>query len=186
MDANKFPAHIKRMAQKIERYATTEFPGMAVNKTLRFIDGNFRAQGFQGRTFERWKRNRRGGTILVHRGHLRRSNRGETQPGKFTVYNYHKAAKAHNRGFKGQVTVRSHTRRRYAARRVATGRVTRNGNPRTKTVHEVVSEITVKQHVRNMNMPKRQFLPETARDSPVLVNSISRQVKKDIKHILNA
>ncbi len=183
MRAEKFPSSVRALAKRVEQYARDEFPHMAVNKTLRFIDGNFRAQGWQGSRFQKWKKNRRNGTILVHKGHLRRNNRGETGKASFRVYNSSPYAAVHNRGFKGSVTVKAHTRRRFAARRVGTGRFTRTGTERKKTVHVVSNTTTVKQHVRNMNIDKRQFMPESAKDSPILNNSIKRQIIADLKRI---
>lgn len=183
MDATAFPDHIKRLAKRIENYAANEFPGMAVKTTLRFVDGNFRAQGWQGARFEKWKGNRRGGTILIQRGHLRRSTLAQTGRGTFRVYNYSRYAAAHNRGFKGNVGIKAHTRRKYTARRVGTGRFTKTGKERTKTIHVASGMINVKQHVRKMNIDKRQFMPETAQDSPVLNNAIKRNVIKSLKQI---
>ena len=184
MDASQFPRHIDKIAKRVAKYARDEFPGMAVKTALRFIDGNFRAQGFQGKRFQKWEPNRRGGTILIQRGHLRRSFQTETRPGMFRVYSYSKYGKAHNRGFKGTVTVKAHSRRKYTARRVGTGRYTKNGNERKKTIHEVSGQTSVKQHVRQMNIPKRQFMPESAQDSPVLNNAIKRNIIKSLKSIM--
>lgn len=183
MDAQQFPAHINKMAKRIEQYAANEFPAQAVKTTLRFVDGNFRAQGFQGKRFERWPGNRRGGTILIQRSHLRRSTLAQTGRGSFRVYNYARYAAAHNRGFKGNVTVRSHTRRKFTAKRVGTGRFNKSGSERKKTIHEVTGASTVKQHVRRMNVPKRQFMPETAQDSPVLNNAIKRNITNFLKEL---
>lgn len=184
MDAQQFPSHIRNLAKRIEQYAADGFPAMAVRTTLRFVDGNFRAQGWQGRGFERWMPNRRGGTILIHKGHLRRSTLSQTGRATFRVYNYSRYAAAHNRGFKGNVNIKAHTRRKYTARRVGTGRYTKKGRERTRTIHEQTGIINVKQHVRRMNVPRRQFMPESAKDSPVLVNAISRNITNSLKQII--
>lgn len=48
MTPEEFVKKLQNKALEVERYATLEFPNMAGNITLRFINGNFRAQGFQG------------------------------------------------------------------------------------------------------------------------------------------
>lgn len=185
MNAQKLPRHLQKLADQLERYAINEFPGMAGNKILRFINGNFRAQGWQGRSFQRWKANRRNSTILIRRGHGRRSIRQETRPGIVRTWSDSPYMAVHNRGFKGKVSIREHQRRKYEARRVPTGRKTKSGNDRMKTVHVNTGTSIVKGHTRNVNIPKRQFMPESWNDSPVLVNSIRRDVVKTMKSIFN-
>ena len=183
MNINNFSAKVRRQAAELERYVNAVFPGMAGNKTLRFIDGNFRAQGWQGATFKGWKANARGSTILIRRGQLRRSFRLDARPGYVRTWTNDPKAAVHNRGFKGTVTIREHKRRKYQKSRVGTGRFTRTGKERKKTVHVQTGMTTVKQHEREVNFPQRQFMPEKWNDSPVLVNSIRRQVTNDLKNI---
>ena len=63
MTPEEFVKKLQNKSLEVERYATLEFPNMAGNITLRFINGNFRAQGFQGTTFKKWKPSK--GTTLV-------------------------------------------------------------------------------------------------------------------------
>lgn len=186
MDAMDLPKKLERYANELKTYARDRWPRMAAQTSLRFIDGNFRAQGWQGRSFKKWKANQRGGTILVKSGRMRASFRQQIAPGYMRVYTNSKAARVHNQGFIGKVTVRAHSRRRYTARRVGTGRFNRNGTERKKTVHEHTGTISVKQHVRNMNMPKRQFMPnmQDGSDAPVLINAIIRKTTNDLRNIV--
>ena len=69
MTPEEFVKKLQNKALEVERYAMLEFPNMAGNITLRFINGNFRAQGFQGTTFKKWKPSK--GTTLVKTGTLR-------------------------------------------------------------------------------------------------------------------
>lgn len=185
MNASDLPAHLRRKANAIERYAKGEWAGMAAKKIIRFVDGNFRAQGWQGRSFKKWQANSRGGTILIKRGHLRRSLQQEIRPGQVRTWSNARYAAVHNRGFNGTVNVKAHQRRMYRRRRVTTGRFNRNGTPKKKTIHEVSNVVNVKAHVRKMNIAKRQFMPNDkfGNDAPVLVNSIRRQTAKDLKNL---
>ena len=183
MTPNQFSQIFRRKEQELKRYVITELPGMAARKVLRFINGNFRAQGWQGQTFEPWKKNTRRGTILIKKGHLRRSFRQEFAGGTVRTYSTSKYAAVHNRGFSGNVSIRAHQRRKFEAQSVGTGKLNKSGTERTKIVHVENGRINVKAHTRKMNIPKRQFMPESWNDSPVLVNAIRRDIVKRLKYI---
>ena len=117
---NNIDAILNKAAQ-VEQIVR-QFAGMAGGKTLRFIDGNFAAQGWQGGTFKRWlkrkKNNKRnaGKNILSGIGTLRRGfNYGEVRPGEVRVYNNVPYAKIHNEGGAINHAARSETfqRNRY-------------------------------------------------------------------------
>lgn len=183
MDAQSFNAELRRKTKELEQYALTEFPGMAGRKILRFINGNFRAQGWQGAGFQRWKPNRRGTTILIRKGLLRRSIRQQVTPGAVRTWSDSRYAAVHNRGFKGTVRIKSFKRRIFTAQRVGTGKFTKTGKERKKTIHVQTGSTIVKAHSRKMNIVKRQFMPESSNDSPVLVNAIKRDTIKKLKTI---
>lgn len=174
---------IRRKAALLENYVYVSFPPAAGNISMRFINGNFRAQGWQGRSFQPWKKNKRGGTILVKRGQLRRGTYFVTQPGAAILRNNVAYAKIHNQGFNGTVSVRSHQRRILQAQRVHTGRVTRTGKMQMRTVHTLAGVQNVKAHTRKVNMPARQFMPTSDTDSPVLMNAIRREIERGLKKI---
>jgi phage gpG-like protein len=183
MNANNINANLHKKTELLRQYMSDVFPRMAANKTKRFIDGNFRAQGFQGSTFQTWPKKMGKGRILLRTGNLRRSIHAEVAPGTARIYTNAPYAGVHNRGFKGAVNVKAHTRNRYTATQVGTGRFTKGGVERTKTVHTLSGSGQVKAHQRQMNIPKRQFMPESISDSPVLMNAIRRDVINNIKAI---
>lgn len=182
MTPQEFELKLQQKANEIKNYANNRYPSIAGNIALRFIDGNFRAQGFQGQSFEKWKKSK--GTVLVKSGNLRAAVRYTTQPGQTTVKNSMPYAKAHNEGFNGTVTVKSHTRNKYSRTKVGTGKFTKKGKERTQTLTAKSGESNVKSHSRKMNVPKRQFMPTHPSDSPVLNNAVARQVTRDIQLLM--
>lgn len=185
MTPEEFPRALEIKAKEIKAYANNRFPSVAGNIALRFINGNFRAGGFQGQSFDRWKKsNKKRGSTLVDTGALRADNHYTTQPGQTTLKNNRPYARLHNEGFKGTVTVKAHTRNKYSKARVGTGRLTKKGKERMQTVTFKSGSSAVKAHTRKMNIPKRQFMPTNERDSVVLNKAIERQVARDIKQIM--
>jgi phage gpG-like protein len=185
MTPEEFPRVLENKARELRNYANNRFPAVAGNIALRFINGNFRAGGFQGQSFDRWKKsNKKRGSTLVASGALRADNHYTTQPGQTTLKNNRPDARLHNEGFKGTVTVKAHTRNKYSKKKVGTGRLTKKGNERMQTVTYKSGESMVKAHSRKMNIPKRQFMPTNERDSVVLNRAIERQVTRDIKQIM--
>lgn len=185
MNAKQFNANLTVKTQQLQQYARDQFPRMAMRKALRFIDGNFRAQGWQGSTFTRWPENKRKGTILIHKGRLRRGNQAEVAPGSVRIYNAVPYARFHNRGFNGTVNVRAFTRHKYTESQIGTGRYTKSGTERTRTIHTLSGTTAVRAHTRKVNTPRRQFMPEDINDSPVLLNAIRRDVIDTVKAIFN-
>lgn len=186
MSPEEFEKKLQVKAKEIKNYALSSFPSKAGNIALRFINGNFRAQGFQGQTFERWQKSKKNkGATLVDKGHLRAANYYTTQPGQTTLKNSSPYAKIHNEGFKGTVTVKAHSRNKYSKEKRGTGKFTKTGKERQQTVTYKSGSSRVREHQRKMNIPKRQFMPTNQNDSPVLNNAISREVARDINKIMN-
>jgi phage gpG-like protein len=185
MTPEEFSIALETKAKEIKNYANNRFPSVAGNIALRFINGNFRAGGFQGQSFDRWKKsNKKRGSTLVDSGALRADNHYTTQPGQTTLKNNRPYAKLHNEGFEGTVTVKAHTRNKYSKKKVGTGKLTKKGKERMQTMTFKSGQSTVKAHTRKMNIPKRQFMPTNERDSVVLNKAIERQVTRDIKQIM--
>ena len=184
MTPEQFANALRTKQRELDQYARVQFPSKAANIALRFIDGNFRAQGYQGKSFSRWRKNRTGTTTLVSSGALRAANSYSLQPGQATLFNRMPYAKVHNEGFKGNVTIKQHTRNRYSKVRVGTGRMTKSGRERMQTVTQKTGQTTVKTHVRRVDIPQRQFMPITGYDSPVLTNAVEREVARDLLKIL--
>jgi phage gpG-like protein len=185
MSPQEFEKKLQITAKQVQNYANNRYPSVAGNIALRFINGNFRAQGFQGKSFERWQKSKKNkGATLVDKGHLRAATHYTTQPGQTTIKNSMPYAKANNEGFEGTVTIKAHTRNKYSRTKTGTGRFTKSGKERMQTVTAKSGESNVKVHSRKMKMPKRQFMPTSENDSPVLNNAITREVSKDIKQIM--
>lgn len=185
MTPEEFPKVLHAKAKEIQNYANNRYPSVAGNIALRFINGNFRAQGFQGQSFERWKKSRKpNGSTLVKTGALRAANYYTTQPGQTTLKNNMPYAKAHNEGFNGTVQIKAHSRNKYSKAKKGTGKFTKTGKERMQTVTFKSGSSQVRAHQRKMNIPKRQFMPTHSNDSPVLNNAIQRQVARDIKQIM--
>lgn len=185
MTPEEFPRALNNKAKEIQNYANNRFPSVAGNISLRFINGNFRAQGFQGQSFVRWKKSNGGkGTTLVDKGSLRAGNYYTTQPGQVTLKNNMPYAKVHNEGFQGTVSIQAYTRNKYTKTKKGTGKFTKTGKERQQTVTYKSGSSQVRAHQRKMNVPKRQFMPTNENDSPVLNNAITRQVARDLKQIM--
>lgn len=184
MNPEEFSRAVEKKATELKNYATNRFPTKAGNIALRFINENFRAKGFQGSTFKRWKANSRNGTILIKTGKLRAATFFTTQHGQVTIKNQMPYAKLHNEGFKGSVVVKAHTRNKYVKTKVGTGKFTKKGKERTKTMTIKTGQSVVSAHTRKIDITQRQFIPTTTSPSPVLDNAILCEVARDINQIM--
>lgn len=184
IDARLFKNLTRANTERIVRYIADQAPGMVVRKVYRFIDGNFRSQGWQGRSFKAWKANKRKGTILVKSGALRRSiNHTGAGPGAVLFYTNIKYAGIHNRGgtINKEVTIKQYNRKITYTDEVSA--------PRAKTLKYLKKQsgtAVVKSHVRRLNITidQRQFMPYEGNESPVLNNAISREIGQEITKIL--
>ena len=181
MSPEDFEKNIFAKSKEIESYALSRFPAMAGNISLRFINGNFRAGGFQGATFTKWKKSK--GTTLVKTGALRAATFYTTQPGQVTIKNSMSYAKIHNEGFNGTITVKAHSRNVYGTTKVGIGKFNKNGKERQRSLTVKKGQREIKAHSRKMNITQRQFMPIHQNDSPVLNNAIQRQVARDLQTI---
>ncbi len=181
MSPEEFEKALQTKAREIQNYANNTFPSKAGDVTLRFINGNFRAGGFQGATFKKWKKSK--GTTLVKTGDLRSANYYTSQQGQVTIKNNMPYAKVHNEGFKGTINIKAHSRNTYGKTKVGTGKFNKNGTERTKTLTHKTGQNSVKAHTRKVDIKQRQFMPIDKNDSPVLNNAIQREVAKDLNNI---
>lgn len=182
MTPQEFEKVLQTKAREVQNYANNIFPTKAGDVSLRFINGNFRAGGFQGATFSKWKKSK--GTTLVKTGALRSANYYTTQQGQVTIKNNMPYAKVHNEGFKGTINIKAHSRNTYTKSKVGTGKFTKKGKERTQTLTSKSGERQVKAHSRKVNIPQRQFMPTNNNDSPILNNAIQREVAKDLNNLL--
>ena len=93
-------------------------------------------------------------------------------------------ADAHNEGLNKKVTIKAHSRNRYSKTMIGTGKLTKTGKERRKTVSYKSGESTVKTHKRQMNIPRRQFMPTAKRPSKTLEKAIEKQIAIDINKIM--
>ncbi|WP_198659605.1 hypothetical protein [Nubsella zeaxanthinifaciens] len=176
----------RNIQRQLSTYLTDRAQGMIINKTLRFVDGNFRAQGWQDSSFKKWRGIERKGTILVKTGALRRSwNYQYATGGGVRFYNNVPYAKAHNEGFTGTVQVKAHTRNKYGKSQVfSLTDFNRNGTRKVRTVTNKVGSNQVKAHTRRVHIVQRQFAPYAGHESQTLNNSIIRELNREINIIL--
>lgn len=183
MSPEDFEVLLKTKAREIEQYAMLKFSSTAGNIALRFIDGNFRAQGFQGSTFKKWKKSSDNGTTLVKSGALRAASYYTSQPGQATILNHMAYAKVHNEGFKGTVSVKAHTRHVHRGDVLRESYTNKKGKSATRTIKLQVKE-QVKAHTREVDIPQRQFMPIHENDSPILNRAIEREVARDLQTLI--
>src|SRR5579875_896124 len=98
MNANQFGKLSSAKLATLDNYLNKEAALMVVRETLRFVDDNFRLQGWQGVTFRPWQPNKKGTRILVKSGALRRGMNYQVQGDTVRFYNNIVYADIHNRG----------------------------------------------------------------------------------------
>lgn len=131
---NKFE-HLKR-----------DLPQVLANDSVRFFNDSFNKQAWDGAKWQKLKKPRKGGTILVKTGRLKRSIKVQSASFKIIkVISNTPYSQIHNEGFKGVEKVKSHTRRIGVVRKLG----------KAAGVTDVAS------HTRKMNMPKRQFMGDS-------------------------
>lgn len=169
---------IQTVKKKLERVVST-LPKIIGNEAVNWTRDNFQQQGWPGLSFSAWpsrKGNSRAGRqILVKSGRLRRSPAVLETNTSGVVIGIRGVpyARAHNEGYSGTVQVKSFSRKRYTKGRVGSGKFTKAGRERMKTVKSISGAITVKAHSRRMNMPQRKFIGA----SPVLTSILLKKAR---------
>lgn len=107
------------------------------------------------------KKKDKGRAILVKSGRLRNSiHIISATPQRIEVGTSVPYAQAHNDGFKGTVTVRSHTRSQY--KKVKEQYTTRTGKISSRTSRISTGTVfQVRSHTRKINLPQRQFMGDS-------------------------
>lgn len=172
MNTQQFERRVRQKAQELQKYAQLEFPTEAGNTALRFIDGNFRAQGWQDGSSQRWKANKRKGRILVKKGHLRNATYYVVAPGVATIRNTRQYAKIHNEG--GTIHMPARKQVLHFTRK---GRFTKKKSKRANYAMQV------NRGTYNVTMPQRQFAPTETSPSPVLNKAVERNIVRAFKKI---
>lgn len=176
---------IRGKAYRLQTYIQHTLPKKQATVMLRYVNGNFRAQGFQGTYFKKWKpTKKKKGRILIDSGRLRAATRAIIRVGEVALRNDMPYAHVHNEGFKGKVSVKAHKRNKYSKGKVGTGKLTKTGKERQKTVKFKSGEKSIKAHSRKVNIPRRQFIPTVKRPSKTLENSLLKMIDKDIQEIM--
>lgn len=190
MDSRQFAKLARKRAGAIAVYINDIAPAMVVRKTLRFIDGNFRAQGWQGATFKPWPNKKsnagkkRPGRILIVTGRLRRGvNYSTNGRGEVKFYNNVKYARSHNEGLSINATANI---RAFSRRKFYHDETSAPGARKAKFTKKHIGNSEVSAHTRQIKfkMPQRQFMPYEGHNSPVLDNSIKRELDREIRKIL--
>lgn len=173
---NRFEKHYRNVMM----YA----PVMLGNDAVNFFLDSFKRQGWQGSYMQPWRarrsntRRNRGRALLIQTGRLKRSIRvtgttgGVVRIGTDVPY-----AKTHNEGFRGEVQVKAHQRLQYSKHSILSGKFTKKGKERMKTVQRLSGSIQIEAHTRRVNIVKRQFMG----NSPYLTNILKRRLMAEIK-----
>jgi len=119
----------------------------------------------------------RGRALLVQSGRLRRSIRITRIVG-LTAYMGSDVpyTKAHNEGLKGIIQVKAYTRNLFRSEKIGTGKYTKTGKIRMRTVQRLSGSVQVKVHTKRMNLPRRQFMGYR----PVLEKQLQRRLKAEL------
>lgn len=185
MDINEWSKDLLGKTRRLKDYVYNQWPGRSGNISLRFIDSNFRMQGWQGSSFQPWLPNKKGTTILVKTSTLRRGNYAVAGYGEVAIRNDVPYGRVHNDGFDGMVQIPAHSRRSLGAKKISTGRITRSGKSEIQTIHTVSGIQSVRAHARHMHMPKRQFFPNSWDETPVLKKQLVDDFVIGLKTIFN-
>lgn len=173
----QFAAFTKKVGAVLKR-----FPLIAANAGKNFFQDRFRDQAWYDTKYEPWAKRKpgaerdKGRAILTDRGTLKREVRiKQADWGAVVVGDDVKYAGAHNNGFKGVVTVPEHSR--IATRTVATrynknGKASKTGRKRIRGASHVV-----RTHTRKMDLPKRQFIGNSALLNRLINRDFVNQLK---------
>lgn len=149
-----------------------KFPLLAANTGKNFFQQRFNAQNWIDNTTEPWRKRKKGAkrdtgrAILTDTGRLKRGTRiKQADWSAVIVGNDVPYAEAHNSGFRGVVTVNEHTR--VATRKVGTKELKLKGRQRKARIGGRKVKIKgashqVSSHTRKINLPKRQFIGNSA------------------------
>ena len=196
MNTQDFEILIKNASKEIESYINFRFPSQAGDTALRFIDGNFRAQGWQGSSFMPWKANKRNGRVLVKTGHLRSASYYVTAPGMVTIRNTMPYAKIHNEGGDITVPVTKQMKKfawamfyKESGKGIKTNKKT-GAKFQSVDVGERANKwralALTKKTFLNIHIEQRQFAPTETSPSPVLNNAITRKIEQELQKIFKS
>lgn len=164
MDSKDFNKKFQKLLPEITKAISKKIPLLIESAALRFVDDNFRNQGYEG---EKWKES--DGTILVKSGALRRGFESDVGTDQVRFTNDVKYASVHNEGFDGEVSVPEHFRNSFK----------KKGAKKTKT-----GKVKVKAYKKHMKIPQRQFAPTADKPSPTLNKIIDKVIDDEIANVI--
>lgn len=171
-----------KKAKELHRVVNQVIPKRAKNLGVQFFKSRFRAQGWLDESFQPWPKRKKadkkrpGRAILMDRGKLRNSIRGEVRNnGAEIVFgSSEKHARIHNEGG----TITHPARQRIITHKIYTrgkrkGRVLFHKNNQNATFGKKVNtgSYTIK-------MPKRQFMGPSAHLNRIIKRDIENQIRK--------
>lgn len=191
MTMNRVP-DIGKAIRMLNDAVNRRLPILISNAAERHFKASFRNQGFINNILIPWRRTQKkksiklGGKsrgILISTSALVKSIRVELANAseiKIVAGNERvKYAKAHNEGFKGTVKVAAHMRKLYTKRKEGTGIYSiKTKRERQQTVSQQSGNAQVKEHSRKMDLPKRQFMGQSAQLSRQIDNIIIKELKR--------
>jgi phage gpG-like protein len=153
---------------------------------VQFSNKRFEEENWIDRRTETWPRRQpgtkrdRGRRLLVDTGRLRRSIRIQrTTEDQVVIGTDVPYASAHNDGFRGTVTVKAHTRKKYGKKKEQY--TTRTGKERSRTVQFETGQTEVKSHSRRMNLPRRRFLGESEQQNKQIVRMLAAELNRALR-----
>lgn len=181
---------VDRILREIERTASRVLPNLVAATAVNFVKERFRAQNWVDSTTKPWPRRKsktwgrktprnKGRAVLVDTGRLRRSIRKIKADAESVIIGTDvEYAQVHNEGFRGKITqtVNQHTRNRYGREKRGRGVYsvkTKKELTKSVTVVKGVSKVGTYTRTIRQNIPKRQFIGQSA----VLNRQIERVVQ---------
>lgn len=178
--------NLPQLQQRIQQ-TVLALPAKLGNAAVNWTVDSFQYQAWRGAIPEAWKprspkaKRNISRAILISTGNLRRSIRiMSISGGAVTIGSSLPYAELHNNGFSGTVAVRAFNRNRYAKAKVFDVN-TRRG----KTITTVSNTHSVAAHTRSLNMPRRQFMPQSESDSPMFKEEMIHVIKQELSQFFN-
>lgn len=174
----------------------TKFEVIAAAKTLRFVGGNFSAQGYQGNSFTPWAARKKqrnkdiGRALLIQSGRLRRGwNSRVLRPGKVKIFNDVPYAEIHNNGgtinkpSRKENIIRNRHKEDYIYKKGKNQGQYRQRKGQFAKGTTIGDGFSFKEHT--IKIPRRQMLPTDDSDSPILRAAIERDLKAEMLNLEN-
>jgi len=173
---------LQKRAERLHAYMNKQLPKEVRKIGLQFFLSRFREQGWLDKSFEPWakrkgKDRRKGRAILIDKGRLRNSIRADIKGHSIIFGTDVPYAKIHNEG--GTIN-------RKGGEKVLAFKAYTRGKHKGRTLFHANSEradYAQKAQISDytIDMPKRQFIGESAHLNKVLKRKIENDIKKILK-----